>query len=52
VASINDDVIAAGGEYIDRPVVEDDNLISPRHPGDLPYFASTLIKALEGRKIN
>ncbi|MEJ2771977.1 MULTISPECIES: type 1 glutamine amidotransferase domain-containing protein [unclassified Stygiolobus] len=52
VASIKDDVIAAGGEYIDSPVVEDDNLISSRHPGDLPYFASTLIKALKGRKIS
>lgn len=47
VASIKDDVIAAGGEYIDAPVVEDDNLISSRHPGDLPYFAQSLIKALK-----
>ncbi|MEM0122272.1 MAG: type 1 glutamine amidotransferase domain-containing protein [Saccharolobus sp.] len=50
VASIKDDVIAAGGIYIDDSVVVDDNLISSRHPGDLPYFASTLIKALKSLK--
>ena len=50
VASIKDDVIAAGGEYIDAPVVEDENLISSRHPGDLPFFASSLIKMLKGIK--
>ena len=44
--SIKDDVIAAGGEYIDAPVVEDQNLISSRHPGDLPFFAASLVKAL------
>ncbi|MCG2872250.1 MAG: type 1 glutamine amidotransferase [Sulfolobales archaeon] len=45
--SIRDDVVAAGGEYIDAPVVEDDNLVSSRHPGDLPYFGASLIKALK-----
>ncbi|MGC9105543.1 MAG: type 1 glutamine amidotransferase domain-containing protein [Thermoprotei archaeon] len=45
--SIKDDVIAAGGEYVDAPVVEDGNLISSRHPGDLPYFGASLIKALK-----
>jgi len=47
VASIKDDIIVAGGEYIDAPVVEDENLISSRHPGDLPFFAQSLIKALK-----
>jgi len=50
VASIKDDIIAAGGEYIDAPVVEDENLISSRHPGDLPFFAQSLIKALKSLK--
>ncbi|BDC18702.1 type 1 glutamine amidotransferase domain-containing protein [Acidianus sp. HS-5] len=51
VSSIKDDVIAAGGEYVDAPVVEDENLISSRHPGDLPFFASSLIKMLKGKKM-
>ena len=50
VSSIKDDIIAAGGEYIDAPVVEDENLISSRHPGDLPFFAQSLIKALKSLK--
>ncbi|AHC52301.1 peptidase [Sulfolobus acidocaldarius SUSAZ] len=45
--SIKDDVIAAGGQYVDEAVVIDDNLISSRHPGDLPYFAASLVKALK-----
>ncbi|QKR00203.1 type 1 glutamine amidotransferase [Metallosphaera tengchongensis] len=45
--SIKDDVIAAGGMYLDEPVVVDENLISSRHPGDLPYFASSLVKTLK-----
>ncbi|BAB65904.1 type 1 glutamine amidotransferase domain-containing protein [Sulfurisphaera tokodaii] len=47
VASIKDDIVAAGGEYVDAPLVEDENLISSRHPGDLPYFAKGLLKALK-----
>jgi protease I len=43
---IKDDVIVAGGEYVDQPVVVDGNIISSRQPGDLPFFTSTLIKAL------
>ncbi|AOL15566.1 peptidase [Sulfolobus sp. A20] len=50
VVSIKDDVIAAGGIYIDDKVVVDDNLISSRNPSDLPYFTSTLIKALKSLK--
>ncbi|WP_338601941.1 type 1 glutamine amidotransferase domain-containing protein [Sulfolobus tengchongensis] len=50
VASIKDDVIAAGGMYIDDSVVVDENLISSRVPSDLPQFASTLIKALKAIK--
>jgi len=41
------DVINAGGEYIDQPVVIDKNLITSRHPWDLPGFTSAIIEALE-----
>ncbi|BCU66666.1 glutamine amidotransferase [Sulfolobales archaeon HS-7] len=50
VSSIKDDVIAAGGEYVDDVVVTDENLVSSRHPGDLPFFASSLIKQLKSLK--
>lgn len=45
--SIKDDVMAAGGIYFDEPVIVDENLISSRHPGDLPQFTSTLLKNLK-----
>lgn len=50
VASIKDDLIMAGAEYVDAPVVEDENLISSRYPGDLPYFTKSLIKSLKSFK--
>ena len=36
--SIVQDIKNAGAEYLDQEVVEDGNLISSRHPGDLPQF--------------
>ncbi|MFP4475539.1 MAG: type 1 glutamine amidotransferase domain-containing protein [Desulfatibacillaceae bacterium] len=36
--SIIQDLINAGAEYEDREVVVDGNLVSSRHPGDLPAF--------------
>jgi len=36
--SIIQDIKNAGAEYIDQEVVEDGNLVSSRHPGDLPAF--------------
>ncbi len=36
--SIKQDIINAGAEYIDKSVVEDGNLVSSRHPGDIPAF--------------
>jgi protease I len=40
------DVRNAGGLYVDRPVVEDGNLITSRKPDDVPQFVATLLKAL------
>jgi protease I len=44
--SIAVDVINAGGRYVDRPVVEDGNLITSRKPDDLPQFNEALIRQL------
>ena len=41
--AIKDDIKNAGGTYLDQSVVTDKNLISSRHPGDLPDFCKTLI---------
>lgn len=45
--SIIQDIKNAGGEYIDSEVVVDGNLVSSRHPGDLPAFISESLKMLK-----
>lgn len=45
--AIKDDVINAGGRYVDAECVVDGNLITSRKPADLPAFCKAIIKALE-----
>jgi protease I len=45
--SIIQDIKNAGAEFIDPEVVVDENLVSSRHPGDLPAFISESLKKLE-----
>lgn len=45
--AIKDDLVNAGAEYLDQPVVRDGNLISSRTPGDLPDFCRTIVSALD-----
>lgn len=45
--SIAIDVKNAGGMYVDKPVVEDGNLITSRKPDDVPLFSAAIIKALQ-----
>ena len=44
--SIAIDVKNAGGRYVDKPVVEDGNLITSRKPDDVPVFSDAIIRAL------
>jgi len=46
VPIIRDDVIHAGGEFLNEPVVRDGNLITSRLPNDLPLFCSEIAAAL------
>lgn len=46
-ASIRDDMINAGADWVDEEVVVDGNLISSRVPDDLPAFCRALLHALE-----
>lgn len=48
VRAIRDDVVNAGGIYVDEPVVVDGPLISSRTPADLPQFCRAIIAALAG----
>jgi deglycase len=46
--SIAVDVKNAGGRYVDKPVVEDGNLITSRKVDDLTHFTDALIRQLSG----
>lgn len=45
--SVKEEIVNAGGNYLDREVVIDRNLVSSRHPGDLPYFTKALLEKLK-----
>ena len=45
--SIMQDIKNAGAQFLDQEVVEDGNLISSRHPGDLPMFISASLSRLK-----
>jgi protease I len=45
--AIIQDIKNAGAEYQDKEVVVDDNLVSSRHPGDLPVFIKETLKKLK-----
>src|SRR5436189_1298579 len=44
--SIAIDVKNAGGRYVDKPVVEDGNIITSRKVDDVPVFAEAIIRAV------
>ena len=46
VNKIRDDITNAGGNYVDRELVEDQNLITSRTPADLPAFNSAIARAV------
>ncbi len=41
---VPEDIKAAGGEYQDKEVVVDGNLVTSRYPGDLPAFMKEMLK--------
>jgi protease I len=47
--SIAVDVKNAGGMYVDKPVVEDGNLITARKPDDIPFFNDAIVRAVAAR---
>ena len=46
--AIKDDLIHAGGDWVDEEVVVDGNLITSRMPSDLPAFMRAVIAAIKG----
>ncbi len=50
--SIQDDMTAAGMEYVDERVVVDGNLITTQEPKDLPEFSRALIEHLARKPLH
>jgi protease I len=44
--SVKDDCVNAGATWVDKEVVVDGNLITSRHPDDLPDFCRAIIRSL------
>jgi protease I len=50
--SMVDDLINAGGVYIDAPVVIDGNLVTSRRPKDLPFFCKEIVEFLKKNSVH
>ena len=48
--SIKDDMVNAGGIWIDDEVVRDGSIITSRRPSDLPAFSRTIVDALQSSR--
>ena len=46
VSAIKDDVVNAGAEYVNEPVVVDGNFVTSRTPEDLPVWLPALIERI------
>jgi protease I len=47
--TIRDDVENAGGNWVDREVVEDGNWVTSRKPADIPAFNEAMLRLFAGR---
>ena len=46
--SLQTDIRNAGGDWVDKPVQEDERLVTSRKPDDIPQFNEAMIRAFEG----
>lgn len=46
---VPEEIKAAGGNWVDEPVVVDSNLVTSRWPADIPAFTSAMMRLMEVR---
>jgi protease I len=46
--TLQDDIRNAGGNWVDREVVEDDNWVTSRQPSDIPAFNKAMLELFAG----
>ena len=46
--SLQTDIRNAGGDWVDRPVQEDERLITSRRPDDIPQFNDAIVRGFAG----
>lgn len=46
--SLQTDIRNAGGDWVDKPVQEDDRLVTSRKPDDIPKFNEAMLRAFAG----
>ncbi len=49
--TLQDDIRNAGGEWVDKEVVEDDNWVTSRQPSDIPAFNKAVIRLFARRPV-
>ncbi len=49
--AIKDDLVHAGGKWVDREVVEDSHIVTARMPDDLPAFCKEIIRVATAYKV-
>jgi protease I len=51
-STIRDDIQTAGGKWLDREVVEDDNWVTSRQPSDIPAFNRAMLYLFAGSAVH
>ncbi len=51
IGGISDQIIDAGGTYVNEPIVIDGNLITSRWPNDIPDFCLTIAHILANQRV-